>query len=731
MFGSSNRNSGKPAFQQTGHINSPPLRGLLHSSFFGAQSRAQNGTTAANSGNHAGLHAPDSSPPQAEDEEDEGTEDGNEHDEYENDADAMDEDEYTEEDRSAYTLPPKQPLNSSAVFSTVDTPRGVKRSRHGESVGHSVLSRRSEMDLEKLDTTGIAKGLAATMSPAASDEPDDLILRTEQCVNKLSDNDAPDAAPPPADTTTLVGRELRTLWANHAHKSRGKRLKNYQGIGPSDEESAVAKANFLCSLLLQRHHPSRNDGQQDPSMSQLGSSTRFNSSSRSTVGVPAMPRLLLDWLNTYHDPFGTRDYEKIVAGHEGFSAHEQFWDIIFSFLLRGRLREAIRLLRGADFSVAYTAVADGHEEPGYSGRQLENAENVVSRAIQVLEDCPAVSNDDWDIKGNDWRIFRHRITQAIDNLRSFAEGESKDRDIFTESFQAENFGLSEWNGHGLSTASRKAESKVPWSVYQYLLDMYTHFLCEPDEIIKSSADWIEAVIGLAVWWPGEDEEALQGSVSMSMSRRSLIQSTRARSVDITPVLAYRKRLANCLARVYNEDDEQLDINTTSPLEVGLACVFDDNIDGLVSILRNWSMCIASAVVELASAGGWLWDSSQKSKEIMKGFDKSDLMVLSYGQEDDSSLKKDDILVRYADLVSRRDMLRSDDGSIALEGWEVTIRILSRLDDPETAIAKIDELLDRLPLGSQAQVDKALALCNSLDLVNQAKTVSEVRYLVSN
>ena len=66
------------------------------------------------------------------------------------------------------------------------------------------------------------------------------------------------------------------------------------------------------------------------------------------------------------------------------------------------------------------------DQDGYSGVALANVERAVGGAIQVLSQCPAV-NDDWNIRSSDWTLFRLRVSQALEDLKSFAEGRDSAR----------------------------------------------------------------------------------------------------------------------------------------------------------------------------------------------------------------------------------------------------------------------------------------------------------------
>lgn len=310
-------------------------------------------------------------------------------------------------------------------------------------------------------------------------------------------------------------------------------------------------------------------------------------------------------------------------------------------------------------------------------------------------------------------------------LREFAEGESYDRGETEGPVHGKGLARISANKTGsLSIASRKAQSKVPWTIYENLVNLYDHLLGNQSEIINNAIDWIEAVIGSTVWWDGDDEEA--SAEGFGASRFALSRAQRTRPVDVSPSVSYRRKLASSLAQVTQSEDEELEINTASPLEVGLACIFEDNLEGVISLLRSLSLPVATAIVEVASAGKWLPGSSSS---LFKNFDKSDLMVLSYGQEDQgqNAISKDKILVAYAKVLSRNPTYTSEDGYQTKEGWELAMQVIGRVDDPAIADKNIVPLLDSIELDSAEIVDKVLSSCNQLGFVEQGRALAEVRY----
>ena len=670
------------------------------------------------------------------------TNEGDEEDEQEDDDDMdMDEEESASADENEEHTTPSR-FGSSFRWETYSKygsplkdsiPRGTKRSRAGGAVVQSFRSSfAGGVDIPKKKDSaipGILRGLAAGGQAMDVTESDELILATEDIVSRLYNIDTEDVALQAALST--ASEDLTRIW-HSCVDSDARHLGTAEyvvGIGPNEDAPSTTKASFLSTILLQLHHPPPLKGKQAFAFSRSARASTFSESSNNSQ-VPLRPspppKVLLEWLNTYHNPYPTATID-LQTYQPNPTAHLNFWDIVFSAMLRGRIADVIRILKEADFRHARTALDDAQGHDGYRGVQLGNITRVVNRAIMVLELCPAMKDEDWDVKGTDWVVFRRRVEQAAADLATFAEGRDREAEDDNRHFRAENFGIqgSLASMASLSQSTRKAESKVPWTIYQNLKAIYGLLLGGTTETISFAQDWVEATIGLTAWWDGDDNDEITRG-SMGMSRRSIrrSQSFAPRSVDVDVLTAYLRRLSYAFDRVTDDTDEEaFQINSMNPVEVGLASIFEGNVEGVIGLLRGWSLTITSAVVEVASLGGWLGIPS--GTKMMNNFNESDLMVLSYGQ-DKQRLGKDEILVEYAEALADRDVIQSEQQNIEREGWELSVEILGRLDDDVLSSTKICQLLDELSLDSGERVDNLLNICSELGLDSQTRRIAEVR-----
>ncbi|KZF24293.1 hypothetical protein L228DRAFT_281381 [Xylona heveae TC161] len=604
------------------------------------------------------------------------------------------------------------------------TPRGTKRA-------HAELSRRSPSVRLRNESAlpGISKDLASKAEKIPVYEPDEMILRTEGLINDLVNEQPAEGEDESAFIAALAStpQDLLKSWQYFSEKSlreAGELETDVITIGPGEDAPPLTKANFIATLLLRLQHPPTTQASMSLSGSRSGWASSFNEYGNSVAsGSPwPIPKVLLDWLNTHHDPYEGLGRD-VQIHHPNATAHPNYWDIIYSSALRGKLTDVIRIFKESDFRHARTALEDGRDEPGYQGIQLGNIQRVINRAVQILEMCPAVQSGDWDILTNDWLLFRRRVEQGLSDLATFAEGGDKDAEEIDKPFMAKNFGLPNIpRQRSLSQASRRAESKVPWTVYQNLKAMYRIFLGGETEIISFSQDWVEAAIGLTVWWNGEDSDVSDGS--LAGSRQSPIRAIARAQLPADEIANedYLNRLAYAFARATDErDSNTFQIDSLSPIEVALGSIFEGNNEGAIGIVRSWSLVITAAIVEVGSYGGWLQLPGESNARDI--FSESDLMVLSYGMEKDQ-MQRDQILSQYAEGLFQRRSLRAQNSKLVREGWELSVEVLSRLDDFDLATNKIDELLNKLELDSGRKVDNILSLCDELDISAQGRRISE-------
>lgn len=593
------------------------------------------------------------------------------------------------------------------------TPRGSKRLRNGNVMKRSTLNGRNAEPIKDRKSTmpAIARSVVA-QAPQQSTlcETDDLLLTAEHLLDSL-DRAVTNAHESNIDQeSSLTAKRFMSIWQD----TYGTQSVS-AAIGPS-QNSNEARAAYIAALLLQIHHSCPLQDADGPLLT-----TQRHALRRVQDDHVSIPKALLDWLNVFHNPF-PEDLSDVMHTRPSSTANERFWDTVFSTMLRGQFAITIELLENADFADAETAQEDGYEQPGYKGRQLVSIRHVVSRCVELLRLCPTLQDDDWNIVGSGWTLFRSRVRRTLEDLEAYAEDDSADRDDIDNVFERSRLGGS------ISAASRRAESKVPWTIYQQLKILYGQLLGSRDEIVDSAQDWLEAVMYTTVWWDGESAADFRRSTTQS--KRAFSAGRQTREVDSSPQSAYKRRLLESFAGVTDDpQDVELGVNTLDVVQVALACVFEDEFDSVLAMLRSWSLPTAVVVVEIASAAGWLPATHQGADTIMNGFDEDDLMVLNHARATTKDApRRDSVLAEYAHALALREHLQSSDGSVYRQGWEMAVRVLSRLDNAETAERKITEVFTQMQFETSDQVDLALSACADLGLTSQASTIAQVRRL---
>ena len=670
--------------------------------------------------------------------------DGTQSDDYDTEEDEDDvqdeeEDDEINNDSNFHVIlsPIKPALNGSITNGTPDLGssilnsglRGVKRPRGGASlpVASPRRTKRPAKPKHESAIPRIARSIAAQLGVADLNEPEDFILGTENILlQRLCESPSRYIREELGLAKSLanVSESLSNFWTATREQDLAKsrfREDVCLRIGPEETASFLHKAIFLGTLLLQLQHRPEARGKQALALTQLNQPkfSRTSNQAQQSSNPTAYPRVLADWLDRHHNPYQQTVIE-VAKCQPSPTAHPNLWDMLFSLTLRGRIADVASILKKCNFQDARTAKADGSISGGYHGEQLRNIERVVSKAVQVLELCPTLLDDDWHVTGNGWEMFRKRMAQALEDLATFAEGRDRDLDPADVSFEASNFGLRSTT-MGLSKSTRKAESRVPWTIYQNMKVIYGILLGGSTEILSQAQDWAEATIGLTMWWDGDDEEDMPFE-RLAVPKKSMRKSNARgpRLVTVNSGAAYSRRLAHSFQQVTDElEDDLFQINSLNSVEVGLACIFEGNVDGVLNLLQGWSLPVAAAVAEIGALGGWVPRS---------GF--MDLMpdsTIDHDPDTPQATTTDSVLAQYADKLAEKDVLQGKEKSVAVEGWEVSVAVLNRIDDKTLANRLVTQLLNELSVESDERIAKVLAVCKEFELDECARRITEVRH----
>ena len=547
----------------------------------------------------------------------------------------------------------------------------------------------------------IARNLAKRRKTATLVEQDEMVLQTNSILSKLSEDTLDSDGLVSLDNKiSAKSAELVQLWDQVINND-------------SSLTSNLFHAVEISSLWLGvRHPPPKTDVRK--SLNRFSRDISVTQYGQEFVQQP-VPRVLLDWIDHYH-PTLDESLEAVRTMRPNCTAHEFFWETLHALAVRGKITEIVRLLHEADFKFASSAILDGQEDPGYSGAQLQSVQGAINRVRQMLEMCPAVCNDDWSTIGADWAQYRNRVTSDLAQLVQIAEGGDDFPDENDEVPRVDDFSVTGTRTN-LAQTARQAMSRIPWNVYESLKILYRIILGSTAEILAVSQDYLEASIGLTVWWDGAENDRIH-NWTMSVARQS-------RAADPGQGLSFQnnpyvERLK--LSFLYVTDPETsngLSINPEDEGEVGLASALQGDADSMIGILQTLSIVVASATAEIGVAACWLGASSGPALDMM---DEDDMDVLNYGQEE-TKITKDEILSKYVDFLSGRKQL--DGGTVTKEGWEIAISVAKRLHDHKKPSQTVNGLFDQLQISSQDRMDKVLRVCTDLGLIQEARKVSEV------
>ncbi|KAI1862606.1 uncharacterized protein JN550_010131 [Neoarthrinium moseri] len=552
----------------------------------------------------------------------------------------------------------------------------------------------------------VAKDLYSQLGYAQVTEPSDVLVPTEEIVSRLYDDGvgAEDDEERLDDSlATAAGRLVETVWEPYSASLPKGNQEHEAKVGPGPNTPDFEKASWIAAMVFRLHHT-------PPLRDQFGGSQ-----------VVPLPLVLFKWQDDYHDP--SKDQIESIRYHRPCpAAHSLFWQGVYMSLIRGNVEAAAILLRRADWE----KVRKGPRgEAAYAGHVLSNINRVVEDVCTLIDACPGMKDENWDIRSSDWTLFRIKAKAAKETLINFAEG--KDRPHRPSSrFNDSELEDSRGRGPTLTGLARKAESRLPWDIYESLQSLYSILIGEAEAITAAAQDWCEATVGLFGWW---DDGHNNRKLGASFSRSQSLGAQPSGDDD------WLDRLALSFRAAMKSD---FHFNTLDPVEVCIACTFESNVDGIIGFLRTWSLPVASTVAEIASLGRWLPPPEPQNLITMSGFGEEDLAVLGLNQStgpDDVDGIKDSTLIQYARALNNIHQLSGPitkksgiTTRITREGWEMAVQVVGRMDSPERSEELVNELLqsilDKIGPDSQATVDKIWALLNDLGMINFAEDTAE-------
>ncbi|KAL2758002.1 hypothetical protein ACRALDRAFT_2098225 [Sodiomyces alcalophilus JCM 7366] len=580
-------------------------------------------------------------------------------------------------------------------FMQLVTPAATRQMRkEAEDIFRASTRRRSSVSGKPLKFASTARDLYTELGPALVTEPPSVILQTEQLINRLYDEGigTEDDSDKLDSWLSQVADNLADTWRQYASSLPMPEGEHIAEVGPSQDDEPFRKASYVANLVLRLHHTRTGDARTD-----------------------ALPRILFEWAQKNHDLYPGQAAD--VLGHRPCpAAHPLYWQTITSSLMRGNIAGALQLLTDAGWG----AVRKGPRgELAYTGKTLENVQRAVQIACDMLDTCPGSrAKENWDVFSSDWTLFRIQAKGSLDRLQRFAEGRGQDRPQFAMA-DGDNGGGGAPGRPSLASLARKAESQVPWDIYEHLHMIYDIAMGEPEAILDAAQDWCEATIGLFGWWHVGEAGDRNNNKSLRMSRS---QQVLALPAPFTGPDAWLDRLATALHAAVASEFEP---NPRNPVEMAIVSAFEGNNTAVIGFLRTWSLPVAAAVAELASLGRWLPKPEMPNLILLDSLDQEDLDILGMparGKDEVEGIK-DTTLLQYA-----RELAGIDQLSPQRYGWEVAMEVLGRMDSTERSEEMVGELLrdilDVLNVDSSDTVEKLWKILSELGMITYAEDTAE-------
>ncbi|KAG6005836.1 hypothetical protein E4U21_007609 [Claviceps maximensis] len=532
----------------------------------------------------------------------------------------------------------------------------------------------------------IAKDIYTQQDAARITESRDLILKTEDLVLRLYDEGigAEDDAEKMDNSLANVTYQLIHLWNNYVEELPQPEGEDFATIGPGNDAEPFEKAAYIAQLILRIHH------------------NRFENDAEDDETTP-LPEVLFDWQETSHNlyPDQVREISRFKPSP---ACHTLYWQTLRNALLRGDVKGASQLLKDA----GWENVSKGARlDRAYTGQALDNVRRFADATCEILDKCPAMRGD-WDIWNSSWTLFRVQARGSLDKLTLFAEG----RDLSSLD------GLQSPQPQSMSIMARKASSQIPWDVYENLQMVYGIILGRHEAILETAQDWCEATVGLFGWW--DDVSQRYNNPRLSGSRG--FRASGGPFHHFRGSSEYLDRLDSVFRLVLQSD---MSPNPMSPVEVAIASCFEGNVNGVIGLLRTWSLPVASSVAEIASLGQWLPPTETRKPLALDTLDMDDYALLGIlpPTKDEIEGIKDTTLVLYA-----RELAGIDKLSPQRDGWEIAIQVLGRMDLPqkseETVAELLRDLLATVDENAGTTVERMWRILNDLGMISYAEETAE-------
>ncbi|KAF3939897.1 hypothetical protein ABW19_dt0210546 [Dactylella cylindrospora] len=476
----------------------------------------------------------------------------------------------------------------------------------------------------------------------------------------------------------------------------------------------------LTSLMLPLYFP--------PPMDPSSLDLKSNAPVLREVSPPKpAPLILINWLNEKDCNPDPNDLLDVLQFDPNSALHYNFWQLLQKLALRCRLNDLKHLISSPDWYITGTPQPGARVYPRSAASNLQKAGKIL---IEIVTQCPASrffpasksdsqfgrfsrragSSDDetWDTSSVQWRMWRSKIARAIDEISRISH---RDRNA-PNSDNAEVGGTSDGLFRSRKTQKSATEDSplIPYEIAQELRIVLQIFLGDKETIFKTSESWLEAVAGLAAFY---DETGSSGD-GLDWAKFSR-QGTSFRSPNV-----YREDSAKKLAKYFHlVTDEAFPLPAVRNLQTALGSVLGGRVSVALKYLSKKSLPVASAAAELFDWAGYFSDDDNISAAKL-----SDSVMGILDQKAGKESVRESIASEYALALGTLGVLHEDSEAV-VEGWEVGLATLRRLNTPgaQRAASKLVRSVV-LEVNNPERVERLVDMCVAYGFTAERKYVSQ-------
>ncbi|KAJ6264359.1 hypothetical protein Dda_0504 [Drechslerella dactyloides] len=581
---------------------------------------------------------------------------------------------------------------------------------------------------EEVDAEGDISiaGNAGRVVPSKIIEPPEFILSLSNLMENShtvlepfeDDDEEDDGANAPQNEQGPIGRHILSDTQRRLHLQRlsARIISSLSNCSAGLNNERIDDALSLTTLMLPLYFPQP--------MDQSAIDFKSDASLLRELSPPRpAPLVLVRWLDDHDRQPDQNSYLNVLQYLPNSALHYDFWPILQKLALRCKLEDLTHLIASPTWDIADGSQPGARVYTRAAAYNLQRASKIVqdivaqSPAIRYttgpknahkISRAAVIDDEGWDTSSLPWRMWRSKIARAIDEILRISQSEPgtakpnipEPQNDATRLFRSKP-----------TVASNSEASLIPHEIARELRIILQIFLGDKETILKTSDNWLEAVVGLAAYY---DETGASGDgMEWDKFGRPGIGSRASNAYREDPL----KKIAKCFHHV----NEVFPLPALRNLQSATGDVLAGRVPKALKFLAKRSLPVASAAAELFAWGGYFPTDLGGKASTVTFLTSSVLGLLD--QEGDKENAKEKIISDYALALASLGVLH--DAPDLVEGWEVGLAALRRTVTPATrhAASKLIRLVE-LDVNNPARVERLVETCARHGLVEEQKYVSE-------